>query len=299
MAEDGGPRWSEHARDNMHLAMRLIPEFEGIGDVSEWLARVDAACALNGIQDDKDVVYAIILRLKGGAYEVVRQMDPTFRGSRKEVQAVLLQTYKPNVHDQPEPDEPRWSGRAKQNVQMILRLVPEFSGEGDVVEWLHKVDAVCHLNDIQKDDDVMCVITLRLRGEAYRVVQRMDPAHRYSREKVQTVLQTTYGAKLHDTCNVSPAKQQKGGNWIDGYLFAMEKLAGLQGKIDDVYYAARCLTGLKKQRRMDCDQLGALKCYRCRKTGHLGRNCPTLTCYMCGMEGHMARACTKTLVHKD
>ena len=37
-------------------------------------------------------------------------------------------------------------------------------------------------------------------------------------------------------------------------------------------------------------------CYRCRRPGHIQRNCPTLTqaptCYACGRKGHIAHNCS-------
>ena len=221
----------------------------------------------------------------------------------------------------------------------VLKLVPEFSGEGDVSEWLEKVHTICFLNDIRADDDVVYVITLRLKGEAYRVVQQMDLASRCSRERVQAALLTAYEPNLYDAYNMFRARQWKEGECVDGYLSALKKLAELAGgaeermvmaafvgglptdvqavirsgmganhlRLKDVVdqarqivnkrgleNAAKCLAVMDGQKFMDRDRPRTPPtCFRCKKTGHFSRNCPTVTCYKCEKSGHVSRNCPK------
>ena len=59
MADDSGAVW------------RLVPEFDGSGDISDWLDKVDLVCEVKNVQD---VVNVIALRLTGRAYAVYKQI---------------------------------------------------------------------------------------------------------------------------------------------------------------------------------------------------------------------------------
>ena len=56
------------------------------------------------------------------------------------------------------------------NSSAALKLIPEYSGEGNVSEWLEKVDLVCELRDVK---DVATVVPLRLTGSAFAVYQQL------------------------------------------------------------------------------------------------------------------------------
>ena len=51
---------------------------------------------------------------------------------------------------------------------MAIKLIPEYSGEGDVAERLEKVELVCELRQVK---DVATVLPLRLTGNASAVYQ--------------------------------------------------------------------------------------------------------------------------------
>ena len=234
-------------------------------------------------------------------------------------------------------EEVATSSAMKDKRPTVLKLVPEFSGHGDVSEWLEKVHTICYLNDIRADNDIVYIITLRLKGEAYRVVQQMDVASRCSSRRVQNALLTAYEPNVYDAYNMFRARYWKEDECVDGYLSALKKLAKLGGgaeermlmaafvgglpsdvqttirsgmganqlKLTDVVEQARqivnkrglenakCLAVTDGQRRTD--QPRTMTCFRCKKTGHFSRNCPTVTCYKCEKQGHVSRACPKNV----
>ena len=58
-----------------------------------------------------------------------------------------------------------------------LRLIEEFDGTRDVVEWLEKVDLVCKIRSIA---DLTLVIPLRLTGGAFSVYQQLSDEQKKS-----------------------------------------------------------------------------------------------------------------------
>ena len=80
----------------------------------------------------------------------------------------------------------------------VLRLVDNFSGQGDVSEWLEKVETVCKLHGVNSEADMLYVVTLRVSGEAYRVLQQMSPQDRLSMYAVKYRLKEAYEANMFD-----------------------------------------------------------------------------------------------------
>ena len=62
----------------------------------------------------------------------------------------------------------------------VLRLVDNFTRHGDVSEWLEKVETICMPNGMYSEEEGLYIVTLRLTGEAYRVLQQMSPHERLS-----------------------------------------------------------------------------------------------------------------------
>lgn len=72
-----------------------------------------------------------------------------------------------------------------------LRLIPEFGGGADVVEWLEKAALVCELRGISRPETV---IPLRLTGGAFAVYQQLPPDDKRNVEKIKHALFTAFAA---------------------------------------------------------------------------------------------------------
>ena len=83
---------------------------------------------------------------------------------------------------------------AKQQ-EFDIRLVPEYSGDGKVGEWLDKVALICQLRGVE---DLTAVIPLRLCGDAFAVYQQLSEAEKRDEGKIRTAL-LKEGCHLFDT----------------------------------------------------------------------------------------------------
>ena len=209
----------------------------------------------------------------------------------------------------------------------VLKLVPTFSGEGDVSEWLEKVEMVCRLNDVVADKDVLYVITLRLTGEAYRVVQQMDPGLRMQKGRVIAALVEAYEVGVHDAYDMFRARRWKEGESVDGYLSTLRKLAELSGGAKEKMLMAAFVSGLPDrvkdvvrasvgaerlslasavaQARQIINKMGLENAEKCmvvadgpKKRTDRERPKPRSGCYACGKQGHMRRECPDVVCYK-
>ena len=218
----------------------------------------------------------------------------------------------------------------------VLKLVPTFSGEGDVSEWLEKVESVCLLNDVTSDSDMLYVITLRLAGEAYRVIQQMDPVRRQRKNEVVAALCTAYEVNVHDAYDMLRARKWKEGESVDGYMSALRKLAKLSGGTSDRMMMAAFVSGLPdgvkdvirvgvganqlqladavNQARQIISKKGIENAEKCLATtvargqrmvkkdkkwiDRPRSSYGRVECYLCGGEGHIQRNCPNVVCYK-
>ena len=74
--------------------MRLVPEYDGTGDVVGWLARAELLCQLRGVAPET----VIPLRLAGGAFHVWSQMPAPSRCSLAAVREALYAAFALDDH---------------------------------------------------------------------------------------------------------------------------------------------------------------------------------------------------------
>lgn len=204
----------------------------------------------------------------------------------------------------------------------ILQEVPGFTGDGDVTEWLEKVETICRLHNVTSDEDVLYVMTLRLTGEAYRVIQQLDDDVRAVKEDVVAALLAAYEINAHDAYEQLRVRRWREGESVDGYLAALRKLARLCGGASDSMIMAAFVSGLPErvksvmrasigsdhltlaaalsQARQIIKRMGIEKADKCLVVvGDQGER-PRLNgpCFVCGKQGHLRRNCPERTCFK-
>ena len=79
----------------------------------------------------------------------------------------------------------------KQGMPSDLKLIPEYDGKTDIVEWIDKLELVCSIRGIS---DTALVTPLRLRGGAFAVYQQLADKEKKSEENIKTDLTTAFAA---------------------------------------------------------------------------------------------------------
>lgn len=77
------------AMSSAHFDARLIPEYDGTGDVVSWLTRAEMLCQLKGVAAES----VIPLRLAGGAFHVWSQLPVADRCSLEAVRSALYTAF--------------------------------------------------------------------------------------------------------------------------------------------------------------------------------------------------------------
>ena len=157
-----------------------------------------------------------------------------------------------NVADQAEQVEEQVSvGRecGPDRKTTVLKLVETFSGQGDVSEWLEKVQTICKLHGVYSEADLLYVVTLRVTGEAYQVLQQMSPRDRLSMQAVKDRLKEAYEANMFDAYDLFKARTWRKGESVDGYASALARLADLSGGATSQLLVAAFVSGLPANAR--------------------------------------------------
>ena len=131
----------------------------------------------------------------------------------------------------------------------VLKLVDTFAGQGDVSEWLEKIHTVCMLNGVIDEADMLYVVTLRVTGEAYQVLQQMLPEERASLAAVKNKLKEAYEVNMFDAYELMRTRMWRTGESVDGYASAVARLAELSGGASPRLLVAAFVSGLPKQAR--------------------------------------------------
>jgi len=213
----------------------------------------------------------------------------------------------------------------------ISDIVRPFSGVGDVVNWISKLEMVARLRGIS---DLANFLPLFLEGPAFDVYSEMEESAKKDIEKIKKTLIDAFGTNAFQAFELL-AKRSWSGEPVDVYLSDLRRLAKLAGveseallrrafivglpsvvsrelralaKIDQMSLAtiverARALmaeqvsgataaAAVQRQSQRSQPNQQRRQCYRCGGP-HLVRSCKSpLTCWTCGAQGHRASECS-------
>lgn len=204
-----------------------------------------------------------------------------------------------------------------------VKLIPEFDGSGDVLDWLEKVELVCGLQEPPVSQTL--VIPLRLKGGASAVYRQLAEADRKDVDKLKDALKRAFAVDKYAAYEQFSTRRLRPGETVDVFLAELQQLATLFGGMSDEGLGCAFVAGLpdstrqilRAGARMESLKLsevvdrarailreenGALEVAAAlakgaRSGGDRGRTVSSGRrergpCFTCGRLGHLARECS-------
>ena len=125
------------------------------------------------------------------------------------------------------------------------RLIAEYDGTEDVVEWFTRTEMLCELNSVP----IMSVLPLRLTGGAFAVWAQLPVEKRKSLEHVRSALFSAFAMDQYAAYEAFSQRQLKLGESVDVYLADLRRLARLFGGIPERALACAFINGLPDSTR--------------------------------------------------
>lgn len=120
-------------------------------------------------------------------------------------------------------------------------MVRAFNGNGDVVEWLKKINLVIKL---QKLGDASEVIPLFLEGQAFSVYEQMKEKDQADATKIEAKLVDTFSMNRFAAYSTFSKRVWEQGEPVEVYLSDLKRLAGLARINDDELIRCAFVVGL-------------------------------------------------------
>lgn len=226
-------------------------------------------------------------------------------------------------------------------------LIEKYDGEGDFSEWLAKLEFVAKL---QKIEDLENFFPLFLTKGAFAVYKSLSSSEFEDYDSLKEALTRAFSADKFQAYDQFVSRTLKCNESVDVYFADLQRLLKLvdanyasrdilkcafvrglptelrqqmtaacsleRMKIDDIVSRARslrksavgeCAFVVARERKQSSE---TRTCFKCRKSGHLMRDCPNVSgekpfttaqqipsakrfCYVCGDQSHMAHVCPK------
>ena len=207
-------------------------------------------------------------------------------------------------------------GVAAARVGFDSRSIPEYGGEGDVVEWFTRAEVLCQHHGV----DLAVVLPARLTGGAFAVWLQLPEGNRRSKDDVREALYSAFAMDPLAAYDAFRSRRLQAGESADVYLADLRRLASLYGGVPDRALACAFIAGLPdnirstiragtraesldlnstllrtravlSDERVMMAAAVAPKSSEPERRGAATCRRPAPRCWVCGKPGHLARAC--------
>lgn len=121
-----------------------------------------------------------------------------------------------------------------------VRVISEFDGSADVVEWWTRAELLCGLRGVS----LITVLPLRLTGGAFAVWAQLPAADRTSLEAVKKALYAAFALDEYAAYDAFSNRRLQPAESADVYLADLRRLAELFGGVPDRALACAFVAGL-------------------------------------------------------
>lgn len=198
------------------------------------------------------------------------------------------------------------------------RLIPEYDGSSDIVEWFTRAEVLCRHRGVDLTD----VLPARLTGGAFAVWLQMPEEARDSADAVRDALYDAFAMDRLAAYDAYASRRLQPGESADVYLADLRRLASLYGGVPERALACAFISGLPdavrktiragtraealdlasilaRARAVLSDERVAVAAAVAREetsprapTGRTTRR-PPRRCWTCGESGHIAATCPR------
>lgn len=130
-------------------------------------------------------------------------------------------------------------------VPFDARLIPEYDGSTDVVEWFTRAEMLCQLRGVACES----VMPLRLTGGAFAVWSQLPDSSRCSLTAVRDALYEAFALDQYAAYDAFSTRRLQRGETADVFLADLRRLAVLFGGIPDRALACAFVAGLPEDVR--------------------------------------------------
>ena len=132
------------------------------------------------------------------------------------------------------------SGAGTGVLSFDARLISEFDGSADVVEWFSRTELLCEHRGVS----VASVLPLRLTGGAFSVWSQLPPASRGCVSAVREALYAAFALDQHAAYEAFTHRDLRIGESADVYLADLRRLSTLFGGVPDRTLVCAFIAGL-------------------------------------------------------
>ena len=131
------------------------------------------------------------------------------------------------------------------SVSFDARVIAEFDGTGDVVEWLSRAELLCQHRGV----DAAAIIPLRLTGGAFAVWAQLPDDSRGSLAAIRAGLYQAFALDQHAAYEAFTTRRLRSGESADVFLADLQRLAELFGGVPERALTCAFVAGLPESVR--------------------------------------------------
>ena len=130
--------------------------------------------------------------------------------------------------------------KRKANDDEHIDAIDDYSGSEDIVQWLNRTEILCEL----QGSDVMRVLPLKLKGDAFTVYAQLPARDRTSLQAVKDALCSVFAPDAIGAYEEFVARRLKPGEAVDIFLADLRRLSSLFGGVSERTLVCSFISGL-------------------------------------------------------
>lgn len=258
-----------------------IKTFNGSGDVSAWITRVELVSKMT---QNTNLATLIPLHLDGGALAVYMEMTEEEKADGDKLKDKLLEVF--------------GDGAFKSYGKLVTHRY-----DGSSVDvYMNQLKTFARIVGLKGDAQTIIVKHAFIRGMPESVSVSLQQIHDVKNVSLQVVIERARILMENKTESYDAVNAVREPVWRQGRKDGWDSRQPMGGASERVGHAPQ--TGGKpvyqsarpEERRLELQRNDNLKCFVCGSTGHFARSCSQrkpVTCFKCGTLGHIASKCTE------